>query len=441
MGRTKTNIPLNVFQDGILVGILSKSSNGAIDFCYSEKWLSNPHSIPISLSLPLREDSYKGAPVTAFFDNLLPDSDILRMRIAEKFGANGTDPFSLLTHIGRDCVGALQFLPETWGTNLPSPNSLQADPIEDVEIESILKNLASAPLGLNPDNHFRISIAGAQEKTALLFFNKRWHRPIGSTPTTHILKTQLGTLPNGIDLSDSVENEFYGLKIMEAFSLPANKAEIKIFGKTKALVIERFDRKWTEDGNLQRLPQEDICQALSIPSSRKYQNDYRPKEEKQPSIVEILNLLKFSDDPVRDQKLFLKAQIVFWLIGAIDGHAKNFSIFLGAQGRFHLTPFYDVLTAQPFFDRHQLEQKSLRMAMSVGQNNHYKIDEICGRHFKQTAQQAGLPNHIITEAIEEIASRADQVCLDIEKTLPSDFPEDIHLSVQKALKIRLQRLI
>ena len=131
-------------------------------------------------------------------------------------------------------------------------------------------------MGLGLDEDFRISVAGAQEKTALLWHEGRWLKPRGTTPTTHLLKTQMGTLPNGLDLSLSVENEYYCLKLMGAFGLPVNAAEIQTFGRTKALVVERFDRRWTRDKRLLRLPQEDCCQALSVPPTRKYQSDGGP---------------------------------------------------------------------------------------------------------------------------------------------------------------------
>ncbi len=314
MGRKRFHTPLRVLLNNRLVGYLVKDPGGAIDFRYDESWLAWEHALPVSLSLPLREDAYRGEPVAAVFENLLPDSENLRRRVAEKVGASGTDSYSLLSQIGRDCVGALQFLPE--GEEVISdPAAIAGEVISDDAIEALLKNLAQAPLGLHRDQDFRISVAGAQEKTALLFHEGKWWKPHGTTPTTHIFKTQMGTLPNGIDLSNSVENEYYCLKLLAAFGLPVNAAEIHTFGKTKALVIERFDRKWAKDGRLLRLPQEDCCQALSIPPGRKYQNDGGP------GIVDILELLKGGDTPAEDQKLFLKAQILFWLIGATDGHA------------------------------------------------------------------------------------------------------------------------
>jgi serine/threonine-protein kinase HipA len=439
MARTKTHPRLSVYQNGEIVGYFSKQPSGAVEFIYANEWLSNERAYPVSMSLPLREDAFKGAPVVAVFENLLPDSEGLRSRVAEKVGAEGTDAYSLLAQIGRDCVGALQFLPEDADVNFSDLQAIHGEVVDDEEIERILKTLAQSPLGLDREHDFRISVAGAQEKTALLLHKGQWLRPSGPTATTHIFKTQIGQL-EGINLSDSIENEFYGLTVMAAFGLPVNKAYIKTFGDTKSLVIERFDRAWTKDGILFRLPQEDFCQALSIPPSRKYQSGHRPSNEKQPSMTEILNLLKGSNRPAEDQKAFLKAQIIFWLIGATDGHAKNFSIYLGTGGQFRMTPFYDVLTVQPYFDALQLRNKEMKMAMSVGDNNHYRISEIQGRHFIQTARQAGLPDYIAKDALAEISGSAEKAVQLIEEKLPPDFPEKIHASVMQSMKARLEKL-
>jgi serine/threonine-protein kinase HipA len=430
MSRPRQNIPLRVLLNNRLVGHLLKEPAGAIYFRYDESWLSRKNAIPVSLSLPLREDAYRGEPVVAVFENLLPDSELLRKRIAGRVGAKGTDAYSLLSQIGRDCVGALQFVPD--GDDVVyEASGIDGKVISTEEIENLLNNLVRAPLGLDRDQDFRISVAGAQEKTSLLLHNGMWLKPLGTTPTTHILKTQIGTLQNGIDLSNSVENEYYCLKLFAAFGLPVNNVEIKIFGKTKALVVERFDRAWTRDGRLFRVPQEDFCQALSCPPSRKYQ------DQGGPGICHVLDLLKSADSPAQDQKTFLKAQILFWLIGATDGHAKNFSVFLEPGGGFHLTPIYDVLTAQPSLDTRQIERKQMKLAMFVGDSRHYRINEIKGRHFILTAERAGLPKSIATDALEEVANAAGTAMKTIEEQLPSGFPEQIHVSVNSALASRL----
>lgn len=433
MPRKPTNAPLRVLLNNRLVGRLLKEPGGAISFQYDESWLSWGNTFPISMSLPLREDAFKGDRVVAVFENLLPDSEELRRRVAEKVGAKGIDAYSLLFQIGRDCVGALQFLPND-DDAVYDISGIQGEPVDDAAIEKLLKTLARAPLGLGEDKEFRISVAGAQEKTALLYHKGKWLKPHGTTPTTHILKTQIGTLQNGVDLSNSVENEYYCLKLIARFGLACASAEIATFGKTTALVVERFDRKWTDEGRLLRLPQEDFCQALSVPPGLKYQSLGGP------GIIDGLNLLKGSDSPREDQKAFLKAQVLFWLIGATDGHAKNFSIYLGRGGRFKLTPVYDVLTAQPSLVTRQIERKKMKLAMFVGDSRHYRLDEIKGRHFVQTTERAGLPGSLATEVLEEVAQAADTAILAVEKQLPRNFPQYLHDSVKAGFAKRLNSI-
>ena len=397
MPRRRAHAPLRVLLNNRPVGRLNKAATGAIDFLYEPAWLEWEHAMPVSLSLPLREDAYRGAAVTAVFDNLLPDSDALRRRVAEKVGAGGMDFYSLLAAIGRDCVGALQFLGPDDASYEGESGAITGETINAAAIEKLLQGLSQAPLGLSRDEDFRISVAGAQEKTALLRHKGRWWKPSGATPTTHILKKQIGRLSDGIDLSNSVENEFYCLKLAEGFGLPVNKAAIHDFNGTKALVVERFDRRWTADKRLLRVPQEDFCQALSISPTRKYQS------EGGPGLVKMLDVLKGSDNPAADRETLFKAQLFFWLIGATDGHAKNFSMFLGPGGSYRLTPLYDVLTAQPSLDARQVQRKQMKLSMSVGTNRHYRIDEIQRRHFVQTATAAGLSKSTIARALEEVA--------------------------------------
>ena len=357
--------PLNVFLNSRLVGQLRREKSGAISFRYGPSWLDWEFVMPVSLSLPLREEPYSGAPVDAVFENLLPDNGDLRRRIATRTRAEGIDAYSLLGAIGHDCVGALQFLPPD--TDPGPAGAVEGEPMSDGEIASIIENLATAPLGITEDESFRISIAGAQEKTALLFLDGRWCKPRGATATTHIFKPSIGKLPNGMDLTHSVENEYFCLKTIAALGIEAAKPEIATFGKKRVLIVERFDRRWTADGRLLRLPQEDCCQALSVSPTRKYQADGGP------GIVQILQLLRGSDDPLADQRAFLTANIVFWLMGATDGHAKNFSVFLRPGGRFQLTPLYDTISAQPSVDSKQMLWKHFRLAMSFGTKSLFTI--------------------------------------------------------------------
>ena len=432
MGRRRIFIPLNIFLNGRLVGQLLRESTGAVSFTYDHSWLAWENTLPVSLSLPLREDRYVGAPVLAAFENLLPDNEPIRRRVAERVGADGMDAYSLLSTIGRDCVGALQFLPE--GEEPQPLDRLEGEELSDAQIATLLRELDVTPLGLRRDNDFRISVAGAQEKTALLFHNGRWIEPTGTTPTTHIIKPQIGRLPNGMDLRDSVENEYLCLKLVENFGLRVANAEIATFEDQKALVIERFDRLWARDGRLLRLPQEDCCQALSVPPTRKYQN------EGGPGIVEIMGILRGSDEPTQDRLDFFKANILFWLMGATDGHAKNFSIGLLPGGRFRMTPLYDILTVQPSVDAREIEKKNFRLAMRLGSSNHYKVGDIIGRHIVETGLDAGLSREVMARLFDEIKDHADEAIAKTADALPDGFPMAILDSIVAAMTERLRRL-
>ncbi len=431
MARLKTRVPLNVLMNGRQVGQLRRETSGAIDFKYAAEWLDWEGAQAVSLSLPLQEDRFVGAKVIAVFANLLPDNEGILRRVAELSGAKGTDPYSLLTAIGRDCVGALQFIPD--GADVAPSRLIEGHRMTTAEIGVLLKDLGRSPLGITDDDAFRISLAGAQEKTALLFWKGRWYQPTGTTPTTHILKPQIGRLENGIDLSESVENEHLCLELMRAFGLPAAESEIVDFDGKRTLVVKRFDRYWTRDKRLLRVPQEDCCQALSVPPTLKYE------DQGGPGIAKIEELLKGSDTPGEDQVRFFKAQVLFWLIGATDGHAKNFSIRL-SRGGFSLTPLYDVLSAQPNFDAGQIPRNKMKLAMAVGSSRHYRLNDIASRHFVETAKISKLP--VGAEIIlNDVADTAEAVMDKVLSALPAYFPQKIADSIRAGAMKRRDLLV
>jgi serine/threonine-protein kinase HipA len=207
---------------------------------------------------------------------------------------------------------------------------------------------------------------------------------------------------------------------------------MKTFGDKRVLVVERLDRLQTDDQRLLRLPQEDCCQALSVPPTLKYESDGGP------GIEEVLHLLEGSDDALQDQRSFLKANIVFWLLGATDGHAKNFSVFLSSGGRFRLAPFYDVLSAQPSMDAKQILFKQFRLAMAVGATRHYKVMWIAPRHFFETAKKSGVGDRVVREVLEELRDSAPATMDAVLSKLPRGFPESVANSIQKGIKRRLK---
>jgi len=430
MARRRRSSSLKVLLNGRQLGSLNRAANGAVDFRYAREWLDWDHALPVSLSLPLADERYTGARVTAVFDNLLPDNEDIRRRVAERVGADGADAYNLLAAVGRDCVGALQFLEE--GVEPTPVGTIEAEPVTADDIAAILANLAAAPLGLEADDAFRISIAGAQEKTAFLWWDGQWQKPIGTTPTTHIFKPQIGQLPNGIDLSNSVENEHFCLTLMSELGLPAASSRMDQFGERPVLIVERFDRFFARDGRLLRRPQEDVCQALSVPPTRKYE------DRGGPGISEIMKLLAASDTPDIDQRHFLKTNIVFWLIGATDGHAKNFSLFLSPGARFSATPLYDVLSAEPSLAVHQINARQMRLAMAIGDRRRYRLSDISPRHFLQTAARANYSEKATIEILEELRATGDSALERAIASLPKSTPDAVIGPIADAFHYRLK---
>lgn len=421
MARPAKSQQLNVWMNGELVGRWHVTAKGRHTFRYVQTWLDAEAARPLSLSMPLRPANlqYADDRVSAFFDNLLPDSRDIRRRIQARFHTSSTNAFDLLAQIGRDCTGAVQLLPPD-----AEPKNLQrieGRPLSDGEVARLLRTTVSAPaLGQQEDPLFRISLAGTQEKTALLRHRNRWHLPLGATPSTHIFKLPLGKVSNfNVDLSTSVENEWLCAQIIRAYGVPMANCEIANFAGQPVLIVERFDRRLAGNGKWWlRLPQEDMCQATGTPPDKKYEADGGP------GIRDIMSLLLGARDPLADRRLFFKAQILFWILCAPDGHAKNFSVAIGARGEFSLTPLYDVISAYPVLGRrkNQMPSDKLKMAMAArGKHRHYHWSKILRRHWVETARTCDFSD-FIDPVIAEIVDGTPRVIQNVSKSLPPRFP-------------------
>lgn len=434
MGRKRLHAELFVFMNGEKVGILTKSRHGSLEFRYHISWLDSSFARALSLSMPLTDRHYSGDVVENYFDNLLPDSLPIKNRLQKRFGATSNRCFDLLWHVGRDCVGAIQLSPEE---NMADVKAIRSEPLTSAKIAARLRDYRTMPLGMSADNDFRISVAGTQEKTAFLKLDDTWNLPFGPTPTTHIFKLPIGQIEHSnIDLSDSVENEWLCLTILRAYGLDVANCEIATFADQKVIVIERFDRRWSSDKSwLIRLPQEDICQALNVPPHLKYEADGGP------SIEQIMNLLIGANNSLEERKTFMTEVFLFWLLGAIDGHAKNFSIFLLPQGGFRLTPVYDVISAYPLLAKGNLHQKEIRMAMSVrGKKRRYSWERIYLRHWLATAKQCNFPEQLMMEIIEQAIAEMDTVIDNVASELPDGFPSEVALSIFDGMRRAKRRI-
>ncbi|WP_338405810.1 type II toxin-antitoxin system HipA family toxin [Aeromonas hydrophila] len=428
-----------VYMNGYRVGTFTKTTSGAHQFQYDESWMKQPGSRPISLSMPLRQQCYRGDETYNFFGNLLPDNPEVRNRVVARYQAVSTQPFDLLSCIGQDSVGALQLVAQ--GGPVPDVRRIKCKPLSDVELEQILTSYQQGiPLGMIREvEDFRISIAGAQEKTALLYRDNRWYLPSAATPTTHIIKLPIGKIEShsySIDLSQSVENEYLCTLIAKEFGLPVPHCFIMQVGKIKALAVERFDRRYAADRSwIMRLPQEDFCQVLNVPSARKYENHGGP------SIADIMTTLLGSATPEQDRYLFMKSQVLFWLLAATDGHAKNFSVFIEPGGSFRLTPFYDILSMYPAFGGRGLHPRDAKLAMGLTsiKGKEYAIELIFPRHFYQTAKAVGFEQAQMERIIVEFISNIEAVISKVRAQLPATFPTLIAESILNGLSARAQR--
>jgi serine/threonine-protein kinase HipA len=431
MGRKKHTLELLCLMNDQLVGVLSKK-HAQLSFQYKSEWLTSKVARPISLCMPMQERPHTGDKTHAYFENLLPDNNQVRQKLVDQLGAASTHPFDLLRVIGADCIGALTFVDEA--------HPIQSDRadcqgLSEAEVARILRNTAGRQtLGMEPNEDFRISLAGAQEKTALTYRDNQWCKPIGSMPTTHILKLPMSTNDQfGPNLNNSVENEYFCMRLMSNLGFNVAHTEIVTFEDIKVLSVERFDRKYV-NRRLVRLPQEDLCQALGVVSGSKYE------EHGGPGILKIMGLLSHSISPLEDRGEFMRAQIIFWLIAAIDGHAKNYSIFLRPNG-FQLTPFYDILSAIPYFGQGNITPKKIKMAMALsGKNRHYHWNEIFPRHFIATAKKAGFDEIKIRELIAKISRIFPKALNQTIAELPENFPIKIIETIEKYARKKLTRL-
>jgi serine/threonine-protein kinase HipA len=444
---------LNVWMNGELVGEWSTLRTGTPVFRYAEAWTESPRARALSLSLPITADrELRGAIVDNYFENLLPDSIEIRRRMRTRFGARSLSPFDLLSAAGRDCVGAVQLLPPDLTPT--GWDRIEATSLSHAQVEQELRRVVAPALGQTEDSdeEFRISLAGAQEKTALLYMAGKWFRPRGATPTTHMLKLPLGLI-GGFrgDFTDSVENEWFCSQLLRELGLPVADSDIATFGTQKVLVVTRFDRRWigvdpdavakrrfepSKGQWIARLPQEDFCQATGMPPNQKYETDGGP------SIEDGLSILAGSEDPEADKTTFVLAQLAFWLLAATDGHAKNFSLHHMSGGRYRMTPLYDVLSAWPIIGRgaSQLAQPKVRLAMSLrSTRRHYKLDEIQNRHWQTLAARSAVPH--LWDRMIELASAVDAALERVENRLPKAFPARVAASIAAGTRKQAKRFL
>ena len=353
--------------------------HGRLSFVYAPDWLAEPNASALSQSLPLQAEPFDDHQTRPFFAGLLPEGQMRRL-IAQQFQVSGQNDFALLDHIGGECAGAVTFLEP--GQDLPQSAAVgDVEWLSDEALLALLDELPRRPM-LAGDDGLRLSLAGAQDKLPVVFDGQRIGLPRNGAPSSHILKPAIHAV------EESVANEGFCMLLAEMMGLrPANARIHHVLGRS-FLLVERYDRV-ASDAGLQRLHQEDFCQALGVVPEMKYQN------EGGPGLAQCFALLRFVTKPSAPQVLRLLDGVIFnALIGNHDAHGKNFSLLYGERAPL-LAPFYDLLSTAIY------PQLTPKMAMKIGSK--YKFSELEAKHWEQFAQEAGLAKAATLKRLKVLA--------------------------------------
>ncbi|MEO9240165.1 MAG: HipA domain-containing protein, partial [Jatrophihabitantaceae bacterium] len=308
-------------------GVLEQDPHGRLSFSYHENYRAHRSPTPLSLSMPLALRSHANDVVEPYLRGLLPDNENVLRRWGARFGVPWNSPFAQLRHVGEDVAGAAQFVRESRLAEVTGPGSIE--PKDDAYIADRLRVLRGDRAAWDDiASPGQFSLAGAQAKLALYRSpSGQWGLPSGRRATTHILKPALE------HLVDQEVNEHLCLRGAARLGIRVAHSEIMQFGDERAIVLERYDRLVREDGSVQRVHQEDFCQALAVYPARKYE-----REDGGPGAVAIIRTLRQYLPPSQARpatETFCRALAYNWVIYGPDAHAKNYSLLLsGSNVRF-----------------------------------------------------------------------------------------------------------
>ena len=398
--------PLVLVVEGVRAGTLTQSRHGTLTLTYEDNYQRHPNATPLSVSMPLAIKEHHGKNVRNWLSNLLPDNVQVLDRWATQFRVSAGSPFALLRHVGRDIAGAFQFVPESDMGDLDDGG---IDWLDDSLLARRLAELKRDPAAWTPQMAAGMfSLSGAQAKIALRWEEGRWGLPYGSQATTHILKPYWDGLPG------HAINEHLSLRLGARVGLAAASSEILSIGNATVISVRRYDRVVLDEQSIGRVHQEDMCQALSLPPSKKYES------EGGPGIASIVNMLRrnlpvaVAQDTVTR---FLQAQALAWAMAATDAHAKNYSLLL-AQDAVALAPLYDVSSAAPYFvnevrDVRPGEVSMHKAGLAMKVSKHRKFNEITAQDWKTLADQVGLHPEETVSLVAAVVQRVPSATAEV----------------------------
>lgn len=379
---------LNVFFGNKKAGSLESTENRGVIFVYDENYLNDKNSVPLSASLPLQREEFSQKQCIPFFSGLLPEEDS-RKKIADYLHVSETSTLKLLEALGGECAGLISILSEDEDDSLSAETSYKLDSknyelLDDKRLSEFIEKMNTRPL-IKADDKLRLSLAGAQEKLALAKINGEWYLPLNGAPSTHILKpARAGSL------SSLAQNEYICMKLAKSFGLPVPDVDLLNIAGKDIFVVERYDRI-KETDSIQRLHQEDFCQALGIMSTSKYQNDGGP------GIADIFNtILKLCTVPALESQKFLRYVLFNYVIGNCDSHGKNYSL-LYKNNRVELSPLYDVVSTTIYSG---LTEK---LSMKIGK--HSEIQKVTQEDFSLLAESLNIKYSVLSKIFDDFAKK------------------------------------
>lgn len=399
---------LSVYLHNSLAGQLWLDDTSRFSFQYDYSYIEDPDAIPLSLSLPLREEPYLNDTARPFFSNLLPEGEV-RSLVAKIKQISEHNDFKLLDAIGGECAGAVSIVPEY--TSLSTESDYIA--LSEQEVEDIIDENAIRPVLILKDE-LRLSLAGAQNKIPVYIDNGRFYLTFGIAPSSHILKTQSPYF------GDTVQNEHFCMRLADIVQLTVPKSSIWKGKNHIAYIVERYDRIKAQDGIIERIHQEDLCQVLGCMPDQKYEN------EGGPGLVECCQILdKYSSQPILDKQALVKWVIFNYFIGNADAHGKNLSLIRGIDGSIRLAPFYDLISTRVY------PEISKKMSMKIGKET--RFDWIMERHWQQMADQLDLKFTYLKKLLREIAEALETVMIEMADSIILEYNGE--KTIQKICKI------
>ncbi|MCP3392387.1 type II toxin-antitoxin system HipA family toxin [Bradyrhizobium sp. CCGB12] len=407
--------------EGNEVGRVRNDARRRLTFAYNDNWRGTRGAYPLSLSMPLAAKEHGPSAVQAFLWGLLPDNERVLDRWAKKFQVSARNVFALISNVGEDCAGAVQFVTPDRLEALKTGKDDKIEWLDEPEMANRLQALREDHAAWRlPRDTGQFSLAGDQPKTALVLKKNQWGIPSGRIPTTHILKPPTG------HFDGHAENEHICLQLARELGLPTAETKVMRFEKEIAIVVERYDRQ-VSGNEIIRVHQEDVCQAMGILPTKKYQN------EGGPTPADVIELLRtYSTDREADVETFLGALGFNWLIGGSDAHAKNYSLLLASGPHVRLAPLYDIASILPYDDG---EQQKIKLAMKVG--GEYKLSQIGLRQWQKFAREARVDADELTATLVSMAAQIPDLVTDIRARAQKDGLENAVIGrLAKALSTR-----